>query len=321
MNHDPNQGNITEAGLINGFSAVGQLEEDGQIQRASLANVMMLVPLIQDTFHYGLLTFPVGSFCDHKSLYELYVRIVQLARQLGINIVSLVGDGDPRLRKIQNTYSYHSTTSNFLTHELVFPLILGFGRLWMDIPMQDFLHCLKKLINQPKYISTKSMIMCSAANLTTENRLQYAVGWELVYIAWDISDDFRDAVSRSAVILNDKQNPALAAELSYTYGIFYQLGFNSMGLYLECINLLMLSFLDRRLSPVERLTSVGCVKAVFQLWREASIRERSLTTQFITTQTFKDVICAIEGLIMYIFKLSVEYPDSDIVPWYYSSEF
>ena len=44
-----------------------------------------------------------------------------------------------------------------------------------------------------------------------------------------------------------------------------------MGLYLECINLLMLSFLDRRLSPVERLTSVGCVKAVFQLWREASI--------------------------------------------------
>lgn len=317
--HDPNQGPILDSGLINGLSAVSQLEEDGHIQRASLANVLILVPLIQDSFHYGLLTFPVGSFCDHKSLYELYERIVKLARTLGIHIVSLVGDGDSRLRKIQNTYGYHSTTSNFLT-ELVFPLVLGFGSLWMDIPMQDFLHCLKKLLNQLKYLTTRAIIMCATSNLTTENRLKYSVGWELVYLAWETSDDFRDAVSRSAVILNDKQNPALAAEISFTYGIFYQLGYNSMGLYLECINLLMLSFLDRRLTPVERLRSVGCVKAVFTLWREASDRDRSLTAHFITKQTYSDVTCAIEGLIMYIYKISVEYPDNDIVPWFFSSD-
>ena len=114
-------------------------------------------------------------------------------------------------------------------------------------------------------MSTKSIIICSVKNLTSENRLQYAVGWELIYFAWENSDEFRDAVSRSAIMLNDKQNPSLAAELSFTSGIFYDLGFKSMGLYLECINLIMVSFLDRRLTPFDRLRNVSSVKAVFHL--------------------------------------------------------
>ena len=85
VKHNPDHGNFQEDGSINGFSAVSQLEEDDQIQRASLGNILMIVPLVQDSFHYGLLTFPVGSFLTHKSLYEVFTRICQVAKSVGID--------------------------------------------------------------------------------------------------------------------------------------------------------------------------------------------------------------------------------------------
>ena len=141
-----------------------------------------------------------------------------------------------------------------------------------------------------------------------------------IYYAWEHCSKFRDMVTKSSVLLGDKQNPAIVAELSFTYQIMYDLGFISMGLYLECINLLLRSFFDKSLTPEERLKSLGCVKAVFTLWYETSHKLKCLSLHFITSQSYKDIICTIDGFILYFFKMSQEFPDGDIVPWYYTSD-
>ena len=58
-----------------------------------------------------------------------------------------------------------------------------------------------------------------------------------------------------------------------------------MGLYLEFMHFLLLAFLDRRLSPIDRLKKVGMLKAVFTLWREASEREKGIVRQHTLLQS------------------------------------
>ena len=107
---------VTSDGQINGFEAVAQLEEEKQIQRATHVNALIIVPLVERSFHYGLVTFPVGNYFNSVDLYRVYRRIADLAKGFGLNIISLVGDGDSRLRKMQyDNYLFFPTSSDFLT--------------------------------------------------------------------------------------------------------------------------------------------------------------------------------------------------------------
>ena len=235
--------------MINGLKAVACLEKSEEICRATQSNSILLVPLMENSFHYCLMSFPLKDFLTKIELYELYEKLVRISKDFDIHIISLVGDGDSRLRALQyRNYTFFSSKTNFLT-KTEFPIHLGFGRA-NDIPVQDVLHGIKKLRNQAKYLSTKALIMCSTdTDFNIDNRLKYAIRWDIIYIAWNQCKEFKDCVTKSAVSLSCKQDPSLVAELSFTYSLMYEMGFLAVGLYLECINLVLLSYYDRSMHP------------------------------------------------------------------------
>ena len=90
-----------------GLKAVACLEKSEEICRATQSNSILLVPLMENSFHYCLMSFPLKDFLTNIELYELYEKLVRISKDFDIHIVSLVGDGDSRLRALQ--YSYIET--------------------------------------------------------------------------------------------------------------------------------------------------------------------------------------------------------------------
>ena len=307
-------------GTINGFESVKTLEKHRVITRSTLISALVLTPLCGNSFNYSLATFPHGQV-THKELYDIFVLIRQISYEQGLTIIALVGDGDTRLRKLQ--YGIYLYVPNQLTwlEKTEFPISLAYGIDFKnDISMQDILHVLKKLRNNIKYLSSKLLLMCSPSRLNTQDRYTYVVRWDVITHCWQNVEQFKDLVTKSCACLSDKQDPSLVTELSFSYLILYELGYKAMGLYIEMIYLLFSAFYDKCLKPEDRITNVSIVKAVMTLWREELRKRKLLGKHFITKPSFDDMICSIDGLIMYTILLSTEFPEAELTPWFLTSD-
>ena len=139
---------MTEDGIVNGFESVPKLKDFGVIKSASQVSVLMLSPLMEKSFNYGLMTFPVGKNLKGEDLYWLYLQVCKIATELGITIIALLGDGDSRLRKMQlSKYIYFPPNLDWLT-KIEFPMLNGLSvDRRCDFAMQDLLHTIKKMRN------------------------------------------------------------------------------------------------------------------------------------------------------------------------------
>ena len=110
------------------------------------------------------------------------------------------GDGDPRMRKFQKQ-TYTKVSNEFAWMEkLDFPIRFGLNSDGgPDFPWSDALHMLKKLRNNSKYLSTRLLLFANPANITVSNRLKWSARWECVIQLWHDDEDFRDAISKSAI--------------------------------------------------------------------------------------------------------------------------
>ena len=78
----------------------------------------------------------------------------------------------------------------------------------------------------------------------------------------------------------------------------------------------MEAFLNKSLSPDERVYKAWYSKTFFVIWKE-NITQRH---QFIPDETFKDLKCATDGLVLYLLLLKKEFPASPVVPYYVGSD-
>ena len=90
-----------------------------------------------------------------------------------------------------------------------------------------------------------------------------------------------------------------------------------MGLYLEA-RYLFCAYYYKGPNPLERIKFASASKAIMVLWRESLQKLKCLGRHFMTNQTFKDMMTAIDGLILYIID-TVKY-EAEIVPWFLSSD-
>lgn len=127
-------------------------------------------------------------------------------------------------------------------------------------------------------------------------------------------------ITKSSAILSDKQDPSLVTELSLTYPLLYEHGFDAMVMYLEVIHLLFTAFYDKSLTPLQRVKNISIVKTILTLWREDLSKLKMRGRHFVTKQTFDDVICTLDGFILYIVLLPTKFPDADVVPWFLTSD-
>ena len=234
--------------------------------------------------------------------------------------VAHVGDGDPRLRLIQ-TADHHHFPSNlqWLTTE-EFPLQRGLSIYNRSVPMQDCLHLLKKMRNHGKYLSTKLLLLCPSSSVDITSRFEYCIRWDVIFELYRSHEPFRDAVTTSSVLLTDKQDPSQVTELCFTYNMFYGHNFHGMGLWLEVIYLIFVSFYDQSLTPEHRMTNISIARTVLLVWREACCKIKSVSKHFLSHATFKDIISGTEGLIWYLVLCADDFKNQPIVPWYFTSD-
>ena len=304
---------MTAEGLINGLDAIPLLKKTGTVIAASQVSILVLTPLIPDSFNYCLMTYPVGKKFDSSNLYELYMDVCKAADKMCIKIVSIIGDGDPRLRKLQQAmYNYIKDGLQWLT-KIEFPFRHGLGvDRKCDFPMQDMLHAVKKLRNNCKYLTTRVLMLCDPAKITGENRLKFSATWETVVRLWNDCAQFKAATSMSAVALADKMDPSAVTDIMYCYSLFYENGYDGMGLLLEMITMMFASLYDKSLTPAAR--------TILVLWSECLGKLRVKGKHFITYQTFQDVICTCEGVILYLLNVVENFKNSPIVPWFATSD-
>ena len=93
-------------------------------------------------------------------------------------------------------------------------------------------------------------------------------------------------------------------------------GYTALGLYFKAVHFLAEAFLDKEINPYERVYKAWWCKTFFVKWEENT----SYSGQHILSQMFQDLICACDGLILYIQLLMKKYPDAEITTYHLGSD-
>ena len=160
---------------------------------------------------------------------------------------------------------------------------------------QDLAHVLKKLRNSMKRTKTKCLVL----GVDPKREKKLSVRWDYAFQFIDAHPQLLVHCRLSAVLMTDKQDPSLPTDLSCLYKFFVEENFLAMGMYLKCLHYLMEAFLNKELSPNERVYKAWYSKTCFVVWRE----NVSHCSQFIPYETFKDLKCAADGLVLYLLLL------------------
>ena len=174
---------------------------------------------------------------------------------------------------------------------------------------------LKKLVNCIHYLGTRFIIMADTEAVVDTT---YTLNWGMILQLAADDETFRDSVSTTTLQHSDRQNPACATELMATWSLVTKAGFLSLGAYFQAGFLLLSAFYDRTLTVFERAENAWVAFTFFTLWGEHS-KKYNASENFITRQTFNDLITTANGLVLYFVDL-VDHPNAPIVPWFLSSD-
>ena len=289
---------------INGMENTLDLIEEGAISRAKSYMAMVALALIPGSRPYCVGMYSVAKGSDSNALFTAHRQVVSIATKSGLNVVTLPGDGDVTLRSIQWGF-FTCKRYNWFT-ELTIPLHLFYdsnGERPM-FSLQDPLHVLKKLRNNVKRLETR----CLALGYDKRKEKQFTVRWDLIYTFFKFHPEVMLHASISAMNLTDKQDPSLVMDISRLYEFLITYEYTSLGLYFKATHYIAEAYLDKQLDPYQRVYKVWWAKTFFVTWHD----NVSYKGQFITDQTYKDMICACDALILYITLLIRKFPDAVI---------
>ena len=122
--------------------------------------------------------------------------------------------------------------------------------------------------------------------------------------------------SLSALNVADKQDPSLVTDISRLHEVFTHYGYAATGMYFKALHYLCVAFLDKSLDPYERVYKAWWCKTFFVVWD----LHKNSTEDFVTTETYRDIVCACDGLVMYLELLRKKFPDAIITTYYLGSD-
>ena len=122
--------------------------------------------------------------------------------------------------------------------------------------------------------------------------------------------------SLSAVNCVDKQDPSLVGDISRLHEHFTKNGYFACGMFWKSLQYFNEGLLDKTLDPYQRAYRVWWARTFFTVWHENSVE----ATYRLTAQTYKDLVCACDGLILYFQLLKDKFPDAEIVCYYLGSD-
>ena len=140
--------------------------------------------------------------------------------------------------------------------------------------------------------------------------------WDFVFQLFGDNKEAMKHSTLSALLVSDKQDPALVGEITSLYKWFIKTGFYALGLYLKAIQFLTECFYDKTLTPEVKIYRAWWAKTFFVIWHE----NVPSPEMFISIQTFYDVLCCCDGIILYMITLKRYFPDAYILPHFFTSD-
>ena len=178
---------MLEDGTVNGLVAVPKLKEHGLVEAASSITALVLVSLCEHSFNYCLATIPSGKHVDQNTLHSIHDQVYSAGKDVGLDMRSLKGDGDSKVRVVTKAHHYHIPRRYSWSEKEEYPIVYGLGLDKRAIPMQDSLHVIKKLRNNGKFLSTKLLLFCNLDTLTFDERYKYTVRWDVIlYLMYEL---------------------------------------------------------------------------------------------------------------------------------------
>ena len=120
----------------------------------------------------------------------------------------------------------------------------------------------------------------------------------------------------SALNLTDRQDPSLVSDLTCLHKYFLKEGYSATALYFRSLQYLAEAFLDKSLSPEERVEKAYYCKSFFVIWKGNVTN----STQFITWQTYKDIKCTCDGLVLYLITLQKRFKSATVTTYLLGSD-
>lgn len=112
-------------------------------------------------------------------------------------------------------------------------------------------------------------------------------------------------------IVSDKQDPSLVIDISALYKHFLDAGYAALAIFY-----LTEAFYNKSLTPTERMYRAWFCKTFLVTWYD----NKTSSDLFITDETYKDVVCCCDGLLMYMLMLRSHFPDHLLVPHFFTSD-
>lgn len=145
---------------------------------------------------------------------------------------------------------------------------------------------------------------------------ELVIRWDLVYEFFTEHKHLMQYTSLNAVNVSDKQDPSHVTDISCLHEHFAHHGYKALGMFFKAVHFLAEAFLDKTLDPYQRAYKAWWTKTFFVLWNEHS----TYSSQCVTSQTLKDIICSCDGLILYFQILKKRFPEAKVVPYYLGSD-
>jgi hypothetical protein len=299
--------------LINGLEVCGKLLDEGELERATSYMSIILLPLVVNAKPYCIGIYSVGKGHDANQLQDVHNMIQIGGRRTGVRVISNPGDGDSVLRSTQWTIFTCKRNISWLT-EMYIPLDVFFSSNGSTpaIGMQDLPHNIKKLRNQLTMTETRCLVL----GLDIDRESELTMRWDYVFQLFGKYPEVMKDSSLSGLLVSDRSDPSLVADIACLYRLFLHEGYNALGMYLKAIQFLTESFYDKDLTPEEKVYRAWWSKTFFVVWYE-KVPSREL---FISMKTFQDVICCCDGLILYMVMLRRYFPDADVLPHLFTSD-
>ena len=178
-------------------------------------------------------------------MLKIHISLAKAFKDAGLNLLSIPGDGDSTLCKIQRDYY----TTRYIKRNLLAlfdALTISVNHWFFSMsgqhlfPVQDPPHAFKKLMNSPTLLETHVPLLGRVG--PNRDIMEVVVRWEIIYLMAEKDPEFLLKSGKSAVNRADKQDPSLVSDISHQYQRFLTEGWFGKGIYLKAIQLFTEAF-------------------------------------------------------------------------------
>lgn len=269
-------------------------------KRATYVNVVMAQPLATGVPAFCLLVFGSDAKYTTKDISKRWHYIKNELEKKGIEVVTFASDSDP---KFNSFMKYHINLGQSLENDLHFPEWFNANLCSSTdfMPIQDTVHIGTKLRNR---ILKRTLKMG-----------KYNVSIEHLSSLLKFTKE-KHGLCPSTIRPKDKQNfeSVLAICNEKVIDLLASVeGSEATILYLRVLNGVLQSFLDLRLTPIERIRKIWFVLFVLRIWKRfilESGKKYSVEEHFITQNCYTCVEINAHSIVFLMLRLRERKLDS-----------